>query len=97
MRHYANAGLVPSVRDGNGYRDFDRRQVVRVRQIQALLGLGLTVAQIADLQPCLGDDPEPPTCPAARDLFWQRLSSIDAQVEVLTTLRERIAATLERD
>jgi DNA-binding transcriptional MerR regulator len=94
VRHYANAGLVSSTRDVNGYRDFDRQQVVRVRQVQALLGLGLSVAQIVDLLPCLGDNPETPTCPAARDVLRQRLSIIDGQVSALTTLRERIAATL---
>src|SRR4051794_22387032 len=95
VRHYANAGLGPSARDGNGYRDFDRKQGVRVRQIQALLGLGLTIAQIVDLLPCLGDNPETPTCPTARDVLRQRLSVIDGQVIALTILRDRIAATLE--
>ncbi|GAB1642938.1 MerR family transcriptional regulator [Krasilnikovia sp. MM14-A1259] len=95
VRHYANAGLVSSTRDVNGYRDFEHQQVVRVRQVQSLIGLGLTIAQIVDLLPCLGEKPETPTCPAARDALRQRLSVIDGQMSVLTGLRERIAATLD--
>ncbi|MEV6769814.1 MerR family transcriptional regulator [Nocardia sp. NPDC051030] len=94
VRHYANAGLVTSTRDTNGYRDFDLGQVLRVQQIQALLGLGLTVAQITDLLPCLGDQPDTPSCPAARTVLERRLTAIDTQIGTLTTLRGRIASAL---
>ncbi|WP_067574883.1 MerR family transcriptional regulator [Nocardia acidivorans] len=94
VRHYANAGLVPDIRDANGYRDFHPRDVTRVRQIQSLVGLGLTVTQVSSLLPCLGEDPAPPSCPAARKALEQRLNSIDAQVDDLTALRQRILANL---
>ncbi|WP_405485638.1 MerR family transcriptional regulator [Nocardia sp. NBC_00511] len=94
VRHYANAGLLANDRNSNGYRDFGDDQVVRVRQIQALLGLGLTVAQISDLLPCLSDARETPSCPAARRAFEQRLHSIDAQIDALSSVRSRIAETL---
>ncbi|WP_458689810.1 MerR family transcriptional regulator [Nocardia tengchongensis] len=95
VRYYANAGLVRSTRDVNGYRDFDATQVTRVRQIQALLGLGLTITQITDLLPCLGNDPEVPSCPAARKAIERRLHTIDAQIATLTTLRARIVDVLD--
>ena len=67
VRHYANLGLVSSARNTNGYRDFDAAEIIRVRQIQALINLGPTTAQIIDLVPCPGEHATAPSCPPDRD------------------------------
>lgn len=95
VRHYANAGLVSTTRDGNGYRDFDEYQVGRVQAIRALLLLGLTVSQIRELVSCLGAAVTMPTCPAARATLVQRLGVVDQQIADLLTMRERIVSGLE--
>jgi len=94
VRHYADAGLLGSVRRHNGYRDFDEDQVVRVRQIKALLGLGLTVEQICAFEPCLGGEAGPPGCAAAQDVLRRHLVRIAARIEDLTVLRDRIVAVV---
>lgn len=94
VRHYADAGLLASTRRDNGYRDFDEDQVVRVRQVTALLGLGLTVDQIRALQPCLGRDAGPPGCAPAKAALRRQLARITARIEDLTVLRDRIAAAV---
>jgi DNA-binding transcriptional MerR regulator len=96
VRHYANLGLVSSARNTNGYRDFDAAEIIRVRQIQALIGLGLTTSQIIDLVPCLGENITAPSCPAARDVLRHRLAAIDTQISALATLRGRVAAALDQ-
>lgn len=49
VEYYIEQGLIaPSVR-GNGYRDFSQIDVVRLKKISVLRGLGLSVANIQDI------------------------------------------------
>ncbi|WP_415745036.1 MerR family transcriptional regulator, partial [Streptomyces scabiei] len=43
LRHYEQAGLISSQRAPNGYRIYDERAVVRVRNIRYLLAAGLVL------------------------------------------------------
>ena len=67
-RHYLREGLVEAAgRADNGYRTFDDRTVARVRFIRSAVGLGFTLADVAELlrMSAHGDLP----CPRARQLL----------------------------
>ena len=50
VRYYARAGLlVPRRNEGNGYKEFSREDVTRLRCIRAARGMGFSVAEIAGL------------------------------------------------
>lgn len=56
LRHYEQAGLISSERAANGYRVYDERAVVRVRNIRYLLDAGLTLDDVRVFLPCLDGD-----------------------------------------
>lgn len=64
LRHYEQEGLIGSTREANGYRDYDERAAVRVRNIRYLLDTGLTLADVRCFAGCLDGDmttaPRPP-------------------------------------
>lgn len=53
LRHYEEAGLISSERAPNGYRVYDERTAVRVRNIRYLLAAGLTLDDVRVFAPCL--------------------------------------------
>ena len=91
VRHYANCGLLPAHRDLNGYRDFAPDQVRRVRQVKALLDVGLTTAQVASIGGCLDGGERLPLCDAAQALLDEQLARIDERILELTRLRDQLA------
>lgn len=94
VRHYADHGLLSPSRDSNGYRSFEPSDVARVRQIQSLLHLGMSVAQIREVHGCLGSSPSVPTCLATLEALRAQLRDIDMRIEDLTELRGRLRQTL---
>ncbi|THA76151.1 MerR family transcriptional regulator [Streptomyces sp. A0642] len=83
LRHYEQAGLISSQRAANGYRMYDERAVVRVRNIRYLLAVGLTLEDVRVFLPCLdGDVAAAPPSDKGLRVAWERLA----------VLNERIAA-----
>lgn len=93
VRHYDRAGLLPSHRLANGYRDFEDAAVDQVRLIRRLLASGLTIQDIVTLRPCLTVSGEFDGCSDARRILAghiERLQqSIDRDRQTLRLLRER--------
>jgi DNA-binding transcriptional MerR regulator len=56
LRYYEQHGLLRARRGPNGWRDYEESAVHRVRTIARMLGSGLTVAAIKQLEPCLDRD-----------------------------------------
>jgi DNA-binding transcriptional MerR regulator len=95
LRHYEAHGLIGSRRAGNGYRHYDERAVVRVRNIRHLLAAGLTLDDVRVFLPCLdGDVASAPPSPAGLRVGRERLAVLDVRIAAQLALRDRLAAAL---
>jgi DNA-binding transcriptional MerR regulator len=97
LRHYEQAGLITSERAPNGYRVYDERAAVRVRNIRYLLAAGLTVDDVRAFLPCLDGDVGA-ALPSARGLqvALDRLAVLNERIAAQAEARDRLAAALRR-
>lgn len=95
VRYYESRGLLAPRRAGNGYRDYADVDVQVVREIRALLSLGLTAEETLPFVDCLraGND-RADVCPASLEAYRQRIAEIDRRVAELTALRGELAGLL---
>ena len=95
LRNYEREGLIDSERAVNGYRVYDERAVVRVRNIRHLLGAGLTLADVRCFTPCLdGDMTSAPPSPEGLRIARERLAAIDERIAAQLEARNRLARAL---
>ncbi|MGW3324124.1 MerR family transcriptional regulator [Streptomyces virginiae] len=97
LRHYEEAGLISSERAPNGYRVYDERTAVRVRNIRYLLAAGLTLDDVRVFAPCLDADVAS-AAPSAKGLrvAMERLAVLDQRIAAQTEARDRLAAALRQ-
>ena len=89
LHHYEEIGLVqPSARTAAGYRLYNKDDIARLHRIQALRGLGLSLAETRDMLNGEGAD--------LRQLIRQQMCSIDRQIAEATDLRARLASLEEK-
>ncbi len=86
IRYYESVGLLTSARDGNGYRVFEADAVEQIAKIKLLLQVGLDIADIVAVLPCVGD-PDALRCAQARRRFDEQITRIDRQQRVLARAR----------
>ncbi|MFD5422059.1 MerR family transcriptional regulator [Streptomyces sp. NPDC127069] len=95
LRHYEDAGLISSERMPNGYRVYDERAVVRVRNIRTLLDAGLTLDDVRVFLPCLdGDVAAGPPSPEGLAVARRRLAVLEARVAAQTAARDQLREAL---
>ncbi|MGO4463797.1 MerR family transcriptional regulator, partial [Streptomyces sp. M-16] len=95
LRHYEQAGLIASERACNGYRVYDERAVVRVRNIRHLLAAGLTLDDVRVFLPCLdGDVAAAPPSDKGLRVALDRLAALDRRIAAQTEARDRLADAL---
>ncbi|GGP46435.1 hypothetical protein GCM10010278_24100 [Streptomyces melanogenes] len=95
LRHYEQAGLIASERAANGYRVFDDRTVVRVRNIRHLLAAGLTLDDVQVFLPCLdGDVTAAPPSDRGLRIALDRLAVLNERIATQTEARDRLQAAL---
>ncbi|MFC4150278.1 MerR family transcriptional regulator [Micromonospora mangrovi] len=95
LRHYEEHGLIDSCRAANGYRHYDERAVVRVRNVRHLLAAGLTLDDVRVFLPCLdGDVATAAPSPAGIRVGRERLAVLDARIAAQAAIRDRLAAVL---
>jgi DNA-binding transcriptional MerR regulator len=82
LRHYEQSGVLVSVRQENGYRQYAESAVERVRAIQSLLGNGLT--------PCYEGSGAPALCEKATAAYQRKVAELDERIRSLQDLRARI-------
>lgn len=83
LHHYDAIGLVtPSARSDAGYRLYDRRDIARLHRIQALRGLGLSLAETGAMLAGEGAD--------LRMVIQQQIASIGIQLAQAADLRNRL-------
>ncbi len=84
LHHYDAIDLVkPSGRSEAGYRLYDRHDVARLYRIQALRGLGLSLAQTAELLSSPSGE--------LRAVVGQQMRAIEQELAQAAALRERLA------
>lgn len=94
LRYYETQGLLAAARTPNGYRDYDPRNVARVRQIRGLLDAGLPTRIIKQILPCL-DQPTtiyfPNPTPEMLATLEHERDRMTTRIEVLTRNRDAIS------
>ncbi|MFB6722608.1 MerR family transcriptional regulator [Kribbella sp. NPDC056345] len=95
VRYYESQGLLKPRRESNGYRAYDAEDVVIVREVKALLSLGLTAEQTYPFIECLraGND-RADVCPASLTAYRIRIAEVDQRIAELTALRGRLTGLL---
>jgi DNA-binding transcriptional MerR regulator len=95
VRYYESRGLISPRRASNGYRLYDDSDVRVVREVRALLSLGLTAEQTHPFVECLraGND-RADVCPASLSAYRDRIADVDARIAELTGLRAQLADLL---
>jgi DNA-binding transcriptional MerR regulator len=95
VRYYESRGLISPQRAANGYRTYEDADVRVVREVRALLSLGLTAEQTRPFVECLraGND-RADVCPASLSAYRDRIADIDARISELAGLRGQLADLL---
>lgn len=95
VRYYESRGLLTPSRAPNGYRDYSVGDVRVVREVRALLSLGLTAEETVPFVECLRAGHErADLCPASLDVYRLRISEIDQRIAELDGLRDRLTTLL---
>ncbi|MFJ8650022.1 MerR family transcriptional regulator [Streptomyces sp. NPDC093546] len=95
LRHYEQAGLISSERASNGYRLYDERAVVRVRNIRHLLSVGLILDDVRVFLPCLdGDVTAAPPSDKGLQVALDRLTVLNERIAAQIAVRDRLQAAL---
>jgi DNA-binding transcriptional MerR regulator len=89
VRFYERVGvLAPPARTESGYRDYDPGTVERIQLTRALQAIGFTLADAVDA--LAAHDAGDATCESERWRLQVALDRVDAKLEELNALRERI-------
>ena len=95
VRYYESQGLLKPRREANGYRTYRDEDVAVVREVKALLSLGLTAEQTYPFIECLraGND-RADVCPASLTAYRARIAEVDRRIAELAELRIKLAGLL---
>lgn len=95
VRYYEAQGLLRPGREPNGYRIYGEQDVTVVREVKALLSLGLTAEQAYPFVECLraGND-RADVCPGSLQTYRNKIAEVDARIAELTDLRARLVGLL---
>lgn len=94
LRHYEHKGLLANDRSAdNGCRRYSTDDVGRVERIMELVAMGLPLAAVSAVLPCL---PEELSCPELASRIRIELARIDERSEQLAERRRALAGLLDR-
>jgi DNA-binding transcriptional MerR regulator len=95
VRYYESQGLLRPGRKANGYRTHTEHDVMVVREIKALLSLGLTAEQTYPFIECLrAGNERADVCPASLTAYRTRIAEVDQRIAELSDLRVRLTDLL---
>jgi len=95
LRYYEQHGLVHAQRDTNGYRRYDDAELRVVHEIRALLAAGFALDDIRPFVACLrAGNPAGHVCPDSVAVLRRKLAEVDAYLDRLAAVRERLGAQL---
>lgn len=95
LRHYERIGVLPRpVRASNGYRLYSSGSVDRVRAIRRSLGLGFSLAELADIFAIRDRGGVP--CRGVRALAEEKLRRVEQAIQELRGLRQQLHKVLRQ-
>jgi len=95
LRYYEEHGLVRAQRDPHGYRRYDEAELRVVREIRTLLAAGFGLDDIRPFVACLrAGNASGHVCPDSVAVLRRRLAEVDAYLNELAGVRERLRTRL---
>jgi DNA-binding transcriptional MerR regulator len=98
IRYYENLGLLgPSEREGKGFRYYTEVELARLRKIDALKSLGLTLEEIGSIIDLFFE--EPTVLQGKQKLLTilkSHLKETDDKIETLAQFRSELQANIDR-
>jgi DNA-binding transcriptional MerR regulator len=95
LRYYEQHGLVRARRDPHGYRRYDESELRVVREIRTLLAAGFALDDIRPFVACLrAGNASGHVCPDSVAVLRRRLGEVDAYLNELTDVRDRLREQL---
>jgi DNA-binding transcriptional MerR regulator len=95
LRYYEQHGLVRAQRDPHGYRRYDEAELQVVLEIRALLAAGFGLDDIRPFVACLrAGNSAGHVCPDSVAVLRRKLAEVDAYLDQLTDVRERLRGQL---
>lgn len=92
IRHYDTHALLDSRRAPNGYRVFAQSAVTQVRQIQRLVAVGFTLAEIRGFPSCMLAIEGAGICDEAAPARARLLALLEAEIDVLARRHAHLRA-----
>lgn len=97
LRNYEKLGLIHPIRDGSGYREYDESAARAVTELRSLTELGFSLAEAKPFLDCLYSGQEVAgACLDSLASYRAKLAEIDAYLDRLHRVRDRLAADLTR-
>jgi DNA-binding transcriptional MerR regulator len=97
LRYYEAQGLLPVRRSSNGYREYGEGDLRMVREIRSLLDLGFGLEETRPFVECLREGHETgDSCPDSIAVYRRKLAELDACMERLQQVRDRVGGQLDR-
>ncbi|HEY7814490.1 MAG TPA: MerR family transcriptional regulator [Nakamurella sp.] len=102
LRFYEAQGLLDADRSGNGYREYDERDVRVVVEIRSLQAEGLSLEETRPFVECLrAGNAASDSCADSFEMYSRKLAEVDERIERLQAIRAalltRQAAAAARD
>lgn len=93
VRFYTREGLLnPTRNPDNNYQQFNADDLQRLRFARKARQLGFSLSEIRAILDQADDHHSP--CPMVREVFEQRLTSVEQEINELQQLRERMKSAL---
>lgn len=93
LRHYERKGLLQCRRSPNGYREYPREALDRVRLVQRALSVGFSLDELGRVFEIRDRGGAP--CREVQALAAEKLESMEEQIRDLIELRDQLRALIE--
>jgi DNA-binding transcriptional MerR regulator len=89
LRYYEQQGLITSIRQPNGYREYTTLTIETVETVKLYLNLGLTTEQIAGFLTCVLQNKEA-FCTEVMPIYRKKLTEIERQIVELNQIKANL-------
>jgi DNA-binding transcriptional MerR regulator len=95
LRYYESHGLLRPTRSASGYRVYDEVEVRVVREIRALLAVGLDLDDIRPFVACLrAGNTSSHVCPDSISVLRRKIAEVDSCIERLCSVQQELRRQL---